>query len=83
LIKVTPEDHVDYKDLNAALKIVLDVAEYVNEQKRNNENKKHLDVLAKRLGTDNFGITVRPYRKFLRMGNFIVSLSPELVSNVF
>lgn len=64
ILKRTPEDHVDYKDLTTGLKSIMGVATLVNERRRQVENSKMLHNLSPRL-RDIISSFVQPHRRIV------------------
>lgn len=91
LIGKTPDDHVDYAGLKRALEAIEEVALFINEQKRNTENQKIMQVLEKKLSSvpNVFDFLKSTQRKMKRTSNFKVTLKydPESkkqdISDVF
>jgi len=70
LLRYMPEDHKDYKNLNSALDKMSQIAQHVNERKREYENlKKIVDIQSCFIGIDNL---VAPHRRFIREGELKV-----------
>jgi hypothetical protein len=68
LLRNTPKDHADYDDLATALAKVQEVADYVNEKKREAENVNQvLDVQARLTGMNKS--LAEPHRRFVRQGS--------------
>ena len=67
LIKVTPEEHVDFKNLNKSLDLIMEIATFVNEQKREAENEKKVNTLQEILSDEPklFSHIFKENRKFL------------------
>eukprot|EP01133_Synstelium_polycarpum_P011983 gene11983-13990_t len=67
LFKFTSETHPDYENLSIALKKMKDVAEYVNERKREAENLNQVLTIQKSL-TGRFENLAEPHRRYVRKG---------------
>jgi len=65
ILKNTPENHVEYQDLKKAVDMIKDIASFVNEGKRQNENSTVLLELSKAL-KDRYKTLVQPNRKYVR-----------------
>lgn len=69
LFKYTPKEHVDYENLFQALKKMEDVAQYVNQKKREAENLLGvLTVLNHLTNMDNSLEFNQPHRRYVRQG---------------
>ncbi|EFA77564.1 pleckstrin domain-containing protein [Heterostelium album PN500] len=67
LVKFTSDDHPDYDNLSVALKKMKDVAEYVNEKKREAENLNQvLNIQHSLVGK--FDNLAEPHRRYVRKG---------------
>jgi hypothetical protein len=70
LLKNTRRDHKDYKNLKAAVDAIVQVAQYINEQKRIYEStQKIIELQEKISGRYNL---YAPHRRFLSEGDFLV-----------
>ncbi|KAF2076978.1 hypothetical protein CYY_001687 [Polysphondylium violaceum] len=67
LYKNTSESHPDHIDLTNALKKMKDVAEYVNEKKREAENLNQVLMIQSNL-TGKFNNLAEPHRRYVRKG---------------
>ncbi|KAL9644228.1 hypothetical protein ABK040_005689 [Willaertia magna] len=65
VIKHTPPDHVDMPTLKDALNEILKIANWVNERKRENENRDSLVQLQLKLSEEEYKSILQPYRKFI------------------
>lgn len=75
VIKYTPEEHIDYKDLCSALNLIKEIASFINERKRESEN---IDKIAK-IQMNIKGLSMNlahPSRRLLKRGELIRS-NPE------
>jgi len=72
IVKRTPEDHIDYKNLSFALTTILDVAQLVNDRKKESEAQSMLKELNDRLKSLS-SIVIQPHRKIIRKGVFQTS----------
>ncbi|EGC36722.1 hypothetical protein DICPUDRAFT_46997 [Dictyostelium purpureum] len=70
LLKNTKETHTDYNDLSIALKKMKDVAEYVNEKKREAENLNQVLNIQSSL-TGKFNNLAEPHRRYVKKGTLI------------
>jgi len=71
ILKNTPSEHVEFKDLTDSLNIITEVASFVNEGKRQNENSTVIMDLSKQV-KDRYKTLVQPNRKYVRDGVFNV-----------
>ena len=78
ILKNTPEDHVEFKDLTDSLKIITEVASFVNEGKRQNENQSVIMDLSK-VVKDRYRTLVQPNRKYVREGIYNVRCAEKSV----
>ena len=70
VVKFTPEEHIDYKDLCTALETIKEIAQYINERKRESENMtKVIEIQTKIRGLNM--IIVHPQRRLLKRGDLI------------
>lgn len=67
LVKHTPRNHPDAAQLGKALKKMKDVADYVNERKREAENLTQVLAIQSRL-TGKFENLAEPHRRYVRKG---------------
>lgn len=67
LLKRTPAEHVDYKNLETALEKIVEVAALVNEAKRKDENYQIVMALSEKLKGRMKNLVV-PRRHFIRKG---------------
>ncbi|KAG2387726.1 hypothetical protein C9374_001320 [Naegleria lovaniensis] len=65
VIKLTPEDHVDYEDLQKGYQAILDIADWVNERKRENENQNSLAKLQLKITDVEQKQVFLPHRKLI------------------
>ncbi|KAM9963498.1 hypothetical protein ACTFIW_006729 [Dictyostelium discoideum] len=70
LLKNTKESHPDHQDLSLALKKMKDVAEYVNEKKREAENLNQVLTIQSSL-TGKFNNLAEPHRRYVKKGTLI------------
>ena len=68
LVKETPENHVDFKNLQAAYEKIDYVAGFVNEQKREAEHRKIVLNLSENLSESLQNVLLKPNRKLLKHG---------------
>lgn len=68
LVKHTPSKHADHAELNKALKKMKDVADYVNERKREAENLTQVLAIQSKL-TGKFENLAEPHRRYVRRGS--------------
>jgi len=65
VIKLTPPDHIDYDDLQQGYQAILDIANWVNERKRENENQYSLVKLQLKLSDSEYKQLIQPHRKLI------------------
>ncbi|EFC44398.1 rhoGEF domain-containing protein [Naegleria gruberi] len=65
VIKLTPTDHVDFDDLQKGYQAILEIADWVNERKRENENQHSLTKLQLKLTDSEFKQIFLPHRKLI------------------
>lgn len=65
IVKNTPEDHIDYKNLSFALTTILDVAQLVNDRKKESEAQSMLKELNEKL-RGMASIVIQPHRKIVK-----------------
>eukprot|EP00761_Pharyngomonas_kirbyi_P007123 gb/GECH01007132.1/.p1 GENE.gb/GECH01007132.1/~~gb/GECH01007132.1/.p1 ORF type:complete len:1106 (+),score=354.86 gb/GECH01007132.1/:1-3318(+) len=70
LLKRTPEEHRDYDSLTKALSSIKEIAQFVNESKRKNENTQIMMDLQQKL-KDKLPNLIQPARKFVKEVNNI------------
>eukprot|EP01132_Coremiostelium_polycephalum_P006205 gene6205-7727_t len=70
LISHTWKSHPDYLKLEEAFKSVNEVADYMNEKKREAENMMKLAEIQEKLDGENSTILAKSYRRFVKEGEF-------------
>eukprot|EP01119_Soliformovum_irregulare_P019072 TRINITY_DN5977_c0_g1_i1.p1 TRINITY_DN5977_c0_g1~~TRINITY_DN5977_c0_g1_i1.p1 ORF type:complete len:961 (-),score=254.34 TRINITY_DN5977_c0_g1_i1:6-2888(-) len=71
LLKSTSHNHVDYQNIENCMKKLSQVAEYVNEMKRNSESMAKMSEIAENLVDAKGLVVVQPARVFIREGSFM------------
>ncbi|PRP86803.1 hypothetical protein PROFUN_05020 [Planoprotostelium fungivorum] len=65
LVKNTPDDHPDFKDVCSALFKMQDINKQINDSKRNSENLEKIVKVQQKLGAPNL---VQPHRRLIKEG---------------
>ena len=67
VVKYTPEEHIDYKDLCTALETIKEIAKFINERKRESEYMDKVVKIQSKIKGLNM-IIVHPLRRLLKRG---------------